>query len=100
MESVVSASMVVLVIRTRRPFFRSMPGPWLLVTTLLIAAATVGLPYTPLAGIFDFVALPGRFLVATGAIVALYVAAAEQLKRVFYRHVGGPGGSMSRGPAT
>ena len=100
MESVVSASMVVLVIRTRRPFFRSMPAPWLLVTTLLVAAVTVGLPYTPLAGIFDFVPLPGRFLVATSAIVALYVAAAEQLKHRFYRHVDRPDVSLLRASAT
>jgi P-type Mg2+ transporter len=99
-ESVVSASMVVLVIRTRRPFFRSVPGPWLLATTLLIAAVTFWLPFSPLAVLFDFVPLAPRLLVAIGAIVLLYVAAAEQVKRVFYRLVEGRERSARRGPAT
>ena len=38
MESVVSASLIVLVIRSRRPFFKSKPGKYLLLATLLIVA--------------------------------------------------------------
>jgi hypothetical protein len=47
------------------------------------------LPFSPLAGPFDFVALPARLVAAIGVIVALYLAAAEQAKHVFYRFVSG-----------
>ena len=38
LESVISASVTVLVIRTRKSFFRSKPGKYLLMATLLIVA--------------------------------------------------------------
>src|SRR5512143_403901 len=46
MESVVSASLIVLVIRTRKTFYKSRVGPHLLVATLLVVAATLAVPYT------------------------------------------------------
>ena len=36
LESVISASLVVLVVRTRMPFFKSIPGKYLLTATLLV----------------------------------------------------------------
>lgn len=86
-ESVVSASMVVLIIRTRRPFFRSRPGRYLLITTALVALATFALPYTPLSGPFGFTAMPAYFLLIVIVIVAVYAALAEVAKRFFYRRV-------------
>ncbi len=50
MESVISASMIVLVIRTHQSMFHSKPSPYLFWTTMAIAVVTVILPYTPLAG--------------------------------------------------
>jgi Mg2+-importing ATPase len=38
LESVISACLVVLVIRSRRPFWRSRPSAYLLATTALVAA--------------------------------------------------------------
>src|SRR5208337_886687 len=54
LESVISASLIVLVIRSRKPFFRSKPGKYLLVTTLSIFAATLIVPFTPVASPFGF----------------------------------------------
>lgn len=87
-ESVVSASIVVLVIRTRRPFWRSRPSPALALATVVVVAMAVGLPYTALGRVFGFVALPPLFLLCMAAIVLAYVAAAELLKRHFYRRHG------------
>jgi P-type Mg2+ transporter len=84
MESVISASMIVLVIRTRHPFFQSKPGRYLAIATLLTGIVTVGLPFSPLAGLFGFQPLPGLFLWVLGAIVVLYIGTAEVVKRVFY----------------
>ncbi len=83
-ESVVSASMVVLVIRTRRPFFLSMPSRPLFLVTVAIAILTVILPFTALGRLFGFVALPISFLGMLGGIILVYVVGAEITKRVFF----------------
>jgi Mg2+-importing ATPase len=83
-ESVVSAAAIVLVIRTRRPFFRSRPGKYLLIATLLIIAATFVLPFTSLGAVFGFQPLPLWFFLVIVAIVLLYIAGAELTKRFFY----------------
>ena len=87
-ESVVSAAMIVLVIRSRRPFFRTRPARGLLLATLGIVAATLALPYTPLAAPLELHPVPPVFLLALAAILALYVACAELTKHWFYRHAG------------
>jgi Mg2+-importing ATPase len=85
LESVVSASLVVLVVRTRRPFFRSRPGRALTLATAVVAVATLVLPLTPLARPFEFVRLPATFFAALLAVVLLYGLAAEAAKHLFYR---------------
>jgi len=87
MESVVSASLIVLVIRSRRPFFKSRPGKYLVIATIIIVAATLVLPFTPLGHIFGFALLPISFLLMMGLIVMLYIFMAEVVKRIFYRKV-------------
>ncbi len=84
-ESVLSASMVVLVIRTRRPIYRSRPSRLLTIATVCVWAATLLLPYTPLATLFHFTALPWQFLAMVFVILALYMTGAEFAKRIFYR---------------
>jgi P-type Mg2+ transporter len=83
-ESVLSASLIVLVIRTHRFFLTSKPHPALLGTTLAVAAATLLLPYTPVARMLDFGPLPPAFLLALIGILVLYVLSAELVKRLFY----------------
>jgi Mg2+-importing ATPase len=87
MESVISASVIVLVIRSRRPFFRSRPGRYLLMATLMIAVVTLVFPFTPLGRIFGFVPLPPSFLLIMAAIVALYMITTEAVKKIFYQKV-------------
>jgi Mg2+-importing ATPase len=86
-ESVVSASLVVLVIRTRRPFFRSTPSVYLISVTLLACLATFLIPYTPLADLFGFTPLPLYFMLIVIVIVAAYIFLAEIVKSTFYRMV-------------
>jgi Mg2+-importing ATPase len=85
-ESVISASVVVLVIRTRGPFFRSRPGKYLLIATLLTVVAAMVLPFTPVGGkLFGFTPLPVLFLAFMAVIVVLCILSAEVAKRVFYK---------------
>jgi len=86
-ESVISASLIVLVIRSRGPFFKSMPGRYLLISTLIIVGVTLVFPFTPLAGLFGFRPLPILFLFVLGGIVVIYILAAEMVKRLFYKRV-------------
>ena len=88
MESVVSASLIVFVIRTRKPFYRSRPGTYLLIATLATMAATLVLPYTPLASVFGFTPVPPLFLLALALILGFYIVIAEVAKVFFYRHEG------------
>jgi Mg2+-importing ATPase len=90
MESVVSAALIVLVVRTRRPFFKSRPSSYLAVMTLVVVGAAVALPFTPVGGLFGFARLPLKFIAWMAGIVALYVVLAEATKRVFYKRVAIP----------
>ncbi len=87
-ESVISASMIVLVIRTRRSFWSSRPSKYLAGMTVLVALVTIAIPYTPLGPLFHFTPLPPSFLAMLFVVLVLYVAGAEVTKRVFYRHQG------------
>jgi Mg2+-importing ATPase len=87
LESVVSASLIVLVIRSRKPFFKSRPSPYLLTATLLVMVVTLMLPFTPLGEIFGFSQLPIAFPLLIGIIVIMYMITAEMAKTVFYTKV-------------
>ncbi|MBI3353703.1 MAG: magnesium-translocating P-type ATPase [Nitrospirae bacterium] len=85
-ESVLSASFVVLAVRTRKPFFKSRPSKYLLFTTLMIAAITIVIPYLPFSGLLGFRPVSGGFLLALSIILFSYIALAEAGKRIFYRN--------------
>jgi P-type Mg2+ transporter len=87
MESTISASLVVLVVRTRQSILHSKPGKYLFWATLVTVLLAIIIPFTPLAALLGFRALPLHFLLVLGAIVALYVIAAEGVKQVFYQLV-------------
>ncbi len=87
-ESVVSATMIVLVVRTRQSALRSRPSAPLLLATLGVVAGTVALPYTPLGAVFGFIPLPLSFLALLAVIVSAYIFSAELAKRWFYARFG------------
>jgi len=84
-ESVLSASLIVLVVRSRRPFFRSRPGRPLLLATLGVAATALALPYLPLAALLGLTPLVPSTLALLALIVAAYVVSGEVVKRLFLR---------------
>ncbi len=87
MESVISASMIVLVMRTHQSIFYSKPSPYLFWTTIAIVVITAILPYTPLATLLGFQPLPMKFLSLLAAIIGLYTLSAEIVKQLFYQHI-------------
>jgi len=91
-ESLVTQSLVIFVIRTRRvPFFRSRPSAPLLATTLVAAGVGMILPFSPLAAMFGFTPLPAGFLAILVVMITTYLALAEVGKARFFRPV--PGGA-------
>lgn len=84
-ESVISAVMIVLVIRTRCPFIKSRPGKYLLIVSLVIIGVTLVFPASPLRGVFEFQVLPLKFYLVLSLILLLYILCAEVVKRLFYR---------------
>jgi Mg2+-importing ATPase len=87
LESVMTELWIMLVIRTQRPFFKSMPGRPLLIGTIIVAGITLILPYSPLNKLLGFVPLSVSLVLALAGLTLLYIIASELAKRVFYKHV-------------
>ena len=86
-ESLMTELVVALVVRTRRPFFKSKPGRSLWISTLIIALVTVLIPYMPYSGLLGFTPLAPLVMTVLMVVAGCYVAANEVAKKVFYAHV-------------
>jgi len=86
-ESIVSASIIVLMIRTKRPLFKSRPRKYLLLAILVVVILTLVLPITPLGQLFELEPLLMTYLIAIMLIVLSYVFTAEVVKRIFYNRI-------------
>lgn len=84
-ESVLSATLIVLVVRTFRPFYTSLPSKYLMITVAAVVMATIFLPLMPFAHQLGFTALPSKFYLLIAIIVGFYVLAVELAKRRFLR---------------
>jgi len=85
LESVVSATLIVLVVRTRNTFYKSRPGKYLLAATGGIVGFVLLLPIMPFAYAFGFVAVPPIFYLVMLVIVLLYLLSAEVFKKFFFK---------------
>lgn len=85
-ESVMTGLLIMLVLRTRRPFFKSRPGRYLLGTALITGTITVCLPYSPFREVLGFAPPPLSLLALVAMIGGLYCLTIELAKQVFYRH--------------
>ncbi|MCL5949946.1 MAG: magnesium-translocating P-type ATPase [Candidatus Bathyarchaeota archaeon] len=88
-ESLCSQILVVFIIRTRRkPFYKSKPSKYLLISSLSIVAFALILPFTPLGAVFGFVPPPPLFFVALAILLGTYLLLAETVKHWFYKRHG------------
>ena len=85
-ESLVSACLIVLVVRTRKPFFLSRPSLPMVVANLTVIALTLALPYTALGPLLGLAPLPPALLLAIALVTVCYLFAAEIGKQIFYRY--------------
>jgi Mg2+-importing ATPase len=85
LESLLSEILVLLVIRTQRPFYRSPPGRTLLVATLAVGAIGLCLPYSPVAPVLGFAPLPAAVVLSVALILFAYVLTTEAAKHSYFR---------------
>jgi P-type Mg2+ transporter len=83
-ESLLTELVIALVVRTRHVFWRSRPGKYLLLTSLIFIVITLALPYIPSISIFGFIPLPAPLMLAMVGLTILYVGVTEIAKRYFY----------------
>jgi Mg2+-importing ATPase len=81
--------LIVLVMRSRKPFWQTHPAPVLAAANAVAIVTTIVLPYTPLAEPLGFVALPVATLAALLGIAGVYAATAETAKHWFFSHGNG-----------
>jgi Mg2+-importing ATPase len=86
-ESVISAALIVLVVRTRLPFFKSLPGKYLTIATSLVVIFVFILPYLPFSGLLGFSRLPLTFFGWMLLIVTAYIITAEFAKQWFFSRI-------------
>ena len=86
-ESLLTQTLVLLVIRTAGNPFRSRPSPWLLGTVLGVCGIAVALPLTPFAESLGFVPLPWTFIPFLAVVAVTYLGAVELVKRRFFRAI-------------
>lgn len=87
MESIATQILVIFVIRTALPFWKSRANPALVATTLIGLAVALLLPFLPWAAILGFAAPGMAPLAAIAVLVIAYLIAAEFLKRIALRPV-------------
>lgn len=85
-ESLMTELVIALVVRTRRPFYRSRPGRWLWGSTLVVLCTALILPYFPGVALFGFVPLPAPLMLGMIGLTLAYVAVVEVAKQRFYAH--------------
>jgi Mg2+-importing ATPase len=86
MESVVTEILILFVIRTRRPFFRSRPAGNLLWLGLSALLFTLLLPWLPPARWLGLVPVHPEMMAWLLLIFLVYLFSAEALKLWFFRH--------------
>lgn len=86
-ESITSACIIVLIIRTARPIFKSKPNKYLTISSFIAIGVVMILPFTPIGRIFGLSEIPVSYIVIIGLIVPAYALSAEIIKKIFYQSI-------------
>ena len=88
-ESLLTQTLIVHIIRTQKiPFVQSRASGTMLATTLVVMAAGLYLPFSPLAPMLGFVALPPSYFGWLVAFLVSYAILTHTVKRWFARRFG------------
>jgi P-type Mg2+ transporter len=86
-ESVMTEVLIIAILRTWKPFYKSKVSRPLLIAMILVLLITFALPYSPLSELLGFRPLTVSSMMLLGLITLLYVAASEVAKRIFLRKI-------------
>jgi Mg2+-importing ATPase len=85
-ESLVTQTLVVFLIRTRRvPFFQSRPSRAMAITPIASAALGIAIAFSPFAHLLGFAGLPVAFFFILLGMIGCYLVLIEVVKQRFYR---------------
>ncbi|MBI2284464.1 MAG: magnesium-translocating P-type ATPase [Bacteroidetes bacterium] len=84
-ESILTELFILFIIRTHKNFFKSKPGKYLFILSVVGLVITLGLPYLPFAGDIGLIPLPILNLGVMLLIVAAYIITADLLKVWFFK---------------
>jgi Mg2+-importing ATPase len=88
-ESLCTQILVVYIIRTGgAPFAANPPHPWLVVSTLSVAAVGLLLPFSPIASLLGFVPLPVSYFFVLALVAGCYFSLVYRVKNWFIRKYG------------
>ena len=84
-ESILTELFILFIIRTHKHFFKSKPGKYLLILSILGLLGTLYLPYAPFGQDIGLVPLSFNNLLAILFIVLGYIITADLLKKWFFK---------------
>jgi Mg2+-importing ATPase len=87
LESILTELFILFIIRTYKPFFKSIPGKHLIWLSALALVLTVGSIYAPYGSLLDLARLPLKVIGCISAIIIVYVITADILKQYFFRRM-------------
>ena len=86
LESVISAMLVMLIVRTARPLLKSKPSPKLVGAIIGVAAMLLLIIYSPINSYLGLTILPLKLVLTLLGISVIYAITAELLKKYFYKY--------------
>lgn len=86
LESVISAMVVMLIVRTARPIFKSKPNKKLIAAIIGVAIILIVIIYSPINTYLGLVQLPIKAFMALMSVSLIYALTAEIMKKNFYKH--------------
>jgi Mg2+-importing ATPase len=84
-ESILTELFILFIIRTHKNFFKSQPGKYLFILSVVGLVLTLSLPYLPFANDIGLTPLPLLNLGVMLLIVAVYILTADLLKVWFFK---------------
>lgn len=77
---------VLLIMRTKKPFYKSRPSPLLLYSAAGVGAVTLALSYLPIeTSVFNIEPIPPKVLLSLMGVLMLYAITTEIVKYIFYK---------------
>jgi Mg2+-importing ATPase len=84
-ESTLTELIVMFVLRTQRPFWKSRPGKGLGISSAILAIVVITLPYLWVGPKLQIDGVPGKLLFVFAGLITLYAAINEIVKRILVK---------------